>query len=117
MTAGVEPDDALVAAVHETSEGNPFFVTEMVRLLSARGRLEPGEIAIPGEVREVIDRRLARLSEPAREALTVAALIGRTFHVRVVQDAIGLPPARLLEALDEAGAAPPGRRPRPPPHP
>ncbi|HEY3019480.1 MAG TPA: AAA family ATPase, partial [Solirubrobacteraceae bacterium] len=105
MTAGVEPDDALVAAVHEKSEGNPFFVSEMVRLLSTRGRLDPGEIAIPGEVREVIDGRLARLSETAREVLTAAALIGRTFHMRVVQEAVGLAPDRLLEALDEAVAA------------
>ena len=53
MTAGVDADDALVEAIHTKSEGNPFFVAEIVRLLSAEERLESagGEISLPQEVR------------------------------------------------------------------
>jgi eukaryotic-like serine/threonine-protein kinase len=107
MTAGVEPDDALVDALHAKSEGNPFFVAEIVRLLSAEGQLEtaPGAIAIPQEVRELIGRRLAPLGAQCREALAIAAVIGRDFDLRVLQDVAGVPVGRLLEALDEAQAA------------
>src|SRR5207247_1085107 len=88
------------------SEGNPFFVAEIVRLLSAEGRLETArEVAIPQEVRELVGRRLAPLSAPCRDALAVAAVIGREFEVRVLQEVAGLPAERLLDALEEAQAA------------
>jgi len=37
----------------------------------------PRELAIPEGVREVVGRRLARLSEPANRVLTLAAAVGR----------------------------------------
>src|SRR5262249_61556289 len=56
MTAGVEPNDALVEAIHTKSERNPFFVAEIVRLLSAEARLESsaGAVAIPAESPQLI---------------------------------------------------------------
>jgi hypothetical protein len=54
---------AKVAAVHQTTEGNPLFVRETVRLLAAQATLErPGRLGvpIPGSVRAVIQRRLRR---------------------------------------------------------
>jgi tetratricopeptide (TPR) repeat protein len=111
MTAGVDPDAALVDAVHHKTEGNPLFLGEVVRLLGAEGRLErfgeepAGDLTIPREVREVLARRLERLSEPCRAALALAAVIGREFHLRVLRAVADLPPERLLDALDEAEAA------------
>jgi tetratricopeptide (TPR) repeat protein len=107
MTAGVEPDDTLVDGVHAKSEGNPFFVAEIVRLLSAEGRLEspPDEIAIPQELRELVGRRLAPLGTDCREALAIAAVIGREFDLGVLQEVAGVRAERLLEALEEAQAA------------
>jgi tetratricopeptide (TPR) repeat protein len=107
MTVGVEPDDALIDAVHAKSEGNPFFVVEIVRLLSAEGRLEtaPAEVAIPEEVRELIARRVGRLSGVCRDVLAIAAVIGRDFDVRVLQEVASLPGERLRETLREAQAA------------
>jgi tetratricopeptide (TPR) repeat protein/tRNA A-37 threonylcarbamoyl transferase component Bud32 len=98
-----DADERLVKAVFEKSEGNPFFVTELVRLLEA-GQ-PPDHLNIPDEVRDVIDRRLACLSDSCREALTVAALMGRDFHVTPLQEVAGLPAERLFEVLDEAPAA------------
>jgi tetratricopeptide (TPR) repeat protein len=107
MTAGVEPDDTLVQVVHDKSEGNPFFVAEIVRLLSAEGRLEDrgGEIAIPQEVRELIARRLAPLGDDCRDALATAAVIGRDFDLPLLQEVTGTEPERLLEVLEQALAA------------
>ncbi|HWE09077.1 MAG TPA: protein kinase [Solirubrobacteraceae bacterium] len=111
MTAGVEPDGTLLEAVHDKTEGNPLFVGEVVRLLSAEGRLErfadepAGDVTIPREVREVLARRLERLSDPCRATLSVAAILGGEFHLRVLQAVVDLSPERVLDTLDEAVAA------------
>jgi tetratricopeptide (TPR) repeat protein len=107
MTAGVTPNEALVEAIHTKSEGNPFFVAEIVRLLSAEDRLDSaaGEISIPQEVRELIVRRLAPLSAYCREVLSIAGVIGRDFDLRVLQAVADADAERLLEALEEAQAA------------
>ncbi|KKL24130.1 hypothetical protein LCGC14_2418420, partial [marine sediment metagenome] len=60
ITAGISPPEALVEAVYRETEGNPFFVNEIVRLLVADGRLERPEevkswsVTIPQGVREVV---------------------------------------------------------------
>ena len=111
MSAGAEPSESLVSAVLDKSEGNPFFVSEIVRLLGADERREDGEpkslghVGIPSEVRELIGRRVEPLSEPCRSALTAAAVIGRDFTLRWLQRVVDVPAARLLEAIEEAAAA------------
>jgi class 3 adenylate cyclase/tetratricopeptide (TPR) repeat protein len=108
MTAGTEPSQALVETVHEQTEGNPFFVTEVVRLLASEGALENGAApshAIPQGVRDVVGRRLNQLSEDANRALTDAAAIGRVFEGEVLAKVAEMEPARLDAALSEAIAA------------
>ena len=117
LTAGIEPPDGLVDAVHRETEGNPFFVTEVVRLLVAEGRLErprptrSWSVSIPESVREVVGRRLERLSEECNRVLTIAAVIGREFSLPMLERVSGLSTADLLDVLEEAvaGAAHPGR--------
>src|SRR6516225_9489078 len=107
MTTGVEPDDELVDAIHTKSEGNPFFVAEIVRLLRAEEQLEgvAAEISIPQELRELTARRVAPLSDSCREALAAAAVVGRDFDLRVLQAVTDADAEPLLEALEEAQAA------------
>jgi class 3 adenylate cyclase len=110
-TTGNAPADALVEAVFRETEGNPFFVHEVVRLLAADGRLErppdggSWSLEIPQGVREVVGRRLNRLSEECNQALAVASVIGREFDLAVLQRVVELSEERLLETLDEAVAA------------
>ncbi|MGI9658942.1 MAG: protein kinase domain-containing protein, partial [Gaiellaceae bacterium] len=113
-TAGISPPRELADAVHAQTEGNPLFVTEVVRLLVQEGQLTPENLAadkrwsvgIPAGVREVIGRRLDRLSERCNETLTLAAVLGRQFELgqldQLVEDASS---DRLLDVLDEALAA------------
>src|SRR5205807_903419 len=83
-TAGIAPPEALVAAVYRHTEGNPLFVTEVVRLLVQEGALAPERLTtrehwsvrIPDGVREVIGKRLERLSERCQETLRMAAVLG-----------------------------------------
>jgi tetratricopeptide (TPR) repeat protein len=103
--SGTEPAPEVVAAVHSQSEGNPFFVGEIARLLVSEHRLGANsrlELTIPEGVREVIDRRLNRLTESCNRLLAVAAVEGRDFDLNVVSEAAGLPASDVLEILDEA---------------
>lgn len=74
-----------VAAVHARTEGNPFFVAELTRLMAAEALTDPE--AVPTGVRDVVRRRLARLPEPTRTFLVTAAVAGRDFALDTVADA------------------------------
>jgi hypothetical protein len=62
-------------------------------------------LGIPEGVRDVVGRRLSRLSDRANEALTAAAVIGTAFDVAVVSPVCGLDDDDVLAALEEAEAA------------
>jgi predicted ATPase len=108
MTAGIDPPPGLAAAVHEQTEGNPFFVTEVVRLMVSEGSLERAaaadgwELAIPQGVREVVGRRLDRLSQQANDVLTMAAAVGREFELDVLERLDGVPREELTQAIEQA---------------
>ncbi len=107
-TIGRSPAPVLVRAVHRETEGNPFFVDEIVRLLVAERALErhedpsPGRFPVPQGVREAIRCRLAPLPPPAREALALASVVGREFDLAILHRACGLDPEALLETLGPA---------------
>jgi class 3 adenylate cyclase len=110
MTAGVKAQPALVDAVLKQTEGNPFFINEIVRLLVTDGRLDSAStttswsVTIPQSVRDVIGKRLDHLSEACNHALTVAALIGREFEVAVLKEVADLGEDQMVDLLDEAMA-------------
>src|SRR5262249_52065445 len=100
---GFRPEPAFVRAVQARTEGNPFFVNELMRLLSEEGTLS-GQI--PEGVRETIGRRLDLLSVDCNETLTIASVIGREFALAQLDRLVdGLSDDRLLDVLDEALAA------------
>ena len=69
--------------IFEETEGNPFFLSEVVNLMTQEGTLARrrsiSDIAIPDGVREALGRRLDRLSPETNELLQVAAVVGREF--------------------------------------
>ena len=84
----------LARIVYRETEGNPFFVEEVFQHLSEEGRLfdQAGrwradlridDLQVPEGARLVIGRRLERVGDETQRALTVAAVIGRTFDLRV----------------------------------
>ena len=114
VAAGVDPPSGLVEAVYTQTEGNPLFVTEVVRLLVQEGELtccfwpESGArdswtVRIPEGVREVIGRRLNRLSQRCNETLTIASVVGREFELRQLTPLVeDISEDRLLDVLEEA---------------
>jgi DNA-binding winged helix-turn-helix (wHTH) protein len=97
-----DADNALCQAVFKISEGNPFYMVELVRQLRANPLLDAAQLTIPTAALELIRQRFARLSEPARDTLTLAAAIGRKFSLTLLQAVTGHNLANLMSHLDEA---------------
>ena len=105
--AGVQPSARLAAAVAQATNGNPLFVGEAVRLLSAEGRLmevaDPTtlHVAVPPGIRAVIARRIGHLDALTAEVLQVASVIGPEFGQDVLRRVGGYGP-EIVECLDTA---------------
>jgi class 3 adenylate cyclase/tetratricopeptide (TPR) repeat protein len=108
---------ALAHAVYRETDGNPFFVSEVLRDLAETGAIVrapsgrwsargPGAaIALPDSVRQVVGARVARLGEVATRVLSAAAVIGREFELDLTAGVTGVDEDALMELLEEAHAA------------
>ncbi len=119
-SAGHELSEAgvgLAHAVYRETDGNPFFVAEVVRHLGESGAVvldEQGrwvtngdfdETALPNSVREVVSARVSRVGDKATRVLSLAAVIGRNFDVDLLAQVTDIDPDELLDLLDTAAAA------------
>ena len=105
-TLGREAAENLAAALHRETDGNPFFLGEIVRLLTREPRTEapraPRPFGIPETVRDVIARRLRAYPPECIEVLRVASVVGRAFTLAVLQRVPELERHPLLDLLSEA---------------
>src|SRR5215470_13578296 len=101
--------------MHRETEGNPFFLEEVVKALIEQGQIYRGagewqrrdvrELTIPQSVKAAIGRRLSRLSPETVEVLHTAAAIGKIFEFAELAAVASGGEDKLLDALDEASAA------------
>jgi DNA-binding SARP family transcriptional activator len=88
--------------VWAASEGNPFIVVETMRASGDGGALAaPGVPPLPASVRDLIGRRLSRLSDRARQLARVAAVIGSEFEFALLQQAAGVGEPEAAEGVEE----------------
>jgi transcriptional regulator with AAA-type ATPase domain/tetratricopeptide (TPR) repeat protein len=96
--------------IDRTTEGNPFFIEEMLRSLKERHLLErrgddvrlvqsTATIDVPDRVQDVLRGRLERLDARSRDLLLVAAVIGREFPRRVLEQVVAPAAAPIDDAL------------------
>ena len=109
VRAGESPARGFARALYEETEGNPFFVEEMIRHLieagvqvGRAGASELQRFGLPEGVKQVIALRLGRLDAPAAELLRVAAVIGRDVDAALLERVVQLEEDEFLSALDEA---------------
>ena len=94
LTTGEAPPMEMSAAVFQRTEGHPFFMTEVVRLLATGQRTATHNTShtslpvLPPTVRSVIEQRLATVSGECRQMLTAAAVVGREFRLQVLEAVI-----------------------------
>ena len=97
LDATVPPE--LVHFIYEKTQGNPFFVQEILDTLDETGVIQIennralitrplSEAALPLTVQGLVQARIDRLSETDKLILKVAAVIGREFRVQVLADSI-----------------------------
>jgi DNA-binding SARP family transcriptional activator len=100
------PSAAVVDALVARTSGNPFFVTELARLLRAEHALQDVErmaaAGVPGGARDVIRRRLARLPEQAAVVLRIASVLGRRIDTQLVQHIASVSIDELLDLFELA---------------
>jgi predicted ATPase len=105
--------ESLVSLIFEESQGYPFFVEEVYRHLIEEGKvfdeagqfradIEIAEDEVPENVRLIIGRRLERLDENVKRALTAAAVIGRRFSFKLLTAICGIAVDELLTIVEKA---------------
>lgn len=95
------------------TEGNPFFVEEILKALLAAGDIFYANgtwdrkplLRIPRSLNDTVEQRVARLSAEARQVLVLAAVVGRRFDFALLQRLAGRDEAGLLALLKELVAA------------
>jgi DNA-binding CsgD family transcriptional regulator/tetratricopeptide (TPR) repeat protein len=97
--------------IYTLTEGNPFFVEEMLKSLITAGdifyengrweRKSLGELRIPRSVHDAVQRRTDRLSEDARQVLIFAAVAGRRFNFALLQELTHYDESQLLSLVKE----------------
>ncbi len=116
--AGHELDDAGVGLAHQLyreTDGNPFFVAEILRNLSESGDIfqdattgrwtakdTEGIVTLPHSVRTVIGTRVSRLGEGATKVLSTASVIGRDFDLDLLGEITNVDEDELIDLLEEA---------------
>jgi DNA-binding SARP family transcriptional activator len=100
-TLGGRAEAALARQVHARTEGNPFFVVELVQLLRSESALH-GAQPLPPSVRDVLHRRLAQLPSETVELLRLAAVVGREVDLLTLQAAGNLDAERVIALLEPA---------------
>ena len=93
---GRRPTDEEVELVERQTSGNPLFVTQVARLLHL------GVPTLPSGVRDILERRLARVSAACDRVLGAAAVLGAELDERDLAELAG---SDVAELLDEATAA------------
>ncbi|HEY2254691.1 MAG TPA: AAA family ATPase [Variovorax sp.] len=110
---GVRASPSFASSMHARTEGHPLFLEETLRFMMTEMRSPTGLVSlvedprqlmkIPSGVREVIGKRLNRLSPSSGKLLSTAACIGRSFDLDLLmQLEQEMPEDQLLQALEEA---------------
>jgi DNA-binding CsgD family transcriptional regulator/Flp pilus assembly protein TadD len=105
----------LVDPIYTLTDGNPFFVEEILTSLISSGeifyangrweRKELRELHIPRSVQDAVQQRTDRLSAPTRQILTLAAVAGRRFDFALLQELTHNDELHLLPLIKEMIAA------------
>jgi len=108
---GASPDGPL-SRLMDQAQGNPFYLTELLRTLVGTGRvvLRNGQArlqgeGLPGEFHAAVRSHIRGLSPGAQELLQVAAVFGTDFAVSDLAAVMGQPSGRLLGPVLEATGA------------
>jgi tetratricopeptide (TPR) repeat protein len=90
------------ARIFDSTQGNPLFVDEMLRLLDEEGPMSIAAGVVPAGVRDVIRQRLDRVAPDARGLLDLAAVAGDEVQPALLAAAAGRDPGFITTRVVEA---------------
>lgn len=107
--AGLPAAQEMVSLLHQKTDGNPFFLDEIVRLLIAKHDFGHADRAtsgssIPDSVRAAIRHRIEPFTDQTKSFLTIASLMGREFDLASLVAVSEVPNEQVIESLAEAAA-------------
>jgi class 3 adenylate cyclase len=105
VAAGRDAPEAFTRSVADRTQGNPFFVEELLRDVGAEGDLEGALTQVPESVKDLLLRRMRRLDDSCGRLLTVAAVSGREFALEVLEQVTATAADEVAETLEQAIAA------------
>jgi class 3 adenylate cyclase len=92
-------------SIVERTQGNPFFVEELLRDVASDGDVSDALTRIPDSVKDLLLRRLRRLDEACKRLLAIAAVAGHEFALDVLELVAGGTAEEIAEGLEPAIAA------------
>ncbi len=111
QTFGEKVPGELPDLVYAKTEGNPFFVEEVLRSLVEEGAVYPVEkgwgvkdlsqVHVPRGIKEVLGKKLESLDGESSHVLGLAAVVGREFSFPVLREVTGLDEDRLIDIIDK----------------
>ena len=106
---GDEASAELCQTVYDGTEGNAFFVVEVLRHLTESGAADAtsrgivtGKLDVPDSVKDVVGQRIARLGKETNRLLAAGSVLGHEFDLQVLEHLAVLPEDALVDALDSA---------------
>jgi predicted ATPase len=102
----------LAELIYKDTEGNPFFIIEVLRTLIDDGaiiiedgnlilNISPDEIIIPTSIKEMINFRKHRLDDEYIDVLEYAAVIGFEFNLELLKNIMDIPETKLINILSK----------------
>ncbi|MET0391348.1 MAG: hypothetical protein ABW321_35570, partial [Polyangiales bacterium] len=95
-------DSAITEAVFNKSEGNPFFMVELLRPFADGAKPRPNELTLTGPALDIVRQTLQHLSDETRGVLAAAAVVGRSFDLGILSVVTQRSPGDLIELLEPA---------------
>ena len=115
MSGVHEAVDPLAVRLYQETEGNPFFLMELLKALFSEdvirlegdrwcadfSQISRGEFPLPSSVTEAIQARVGRLEQDTQEAVRLSAVLGREFDFNLLNAAWACGEEATLAALDD----------------
>ncbi|MFO7990992.1 MAG: tetratricopeptide repeat protein [Thermoplasmata archaeon] len=106
-----ELESKFINKIYKESEGNPFFLLEVLKMMVLEGYLEKVDerwnpskdlkkFEVPSKIHDIIARRVDRLMDEYRELLECASVVGEEFESSVIGEIMGLNRIKLLKCLN-----------------
>ncbi len=107
-----ELPQSFLMLVYRVTEGNPYYMVEMLNSMVDEGVIDPysytwdpekdlANVTIPASIKDITTRRIENLSKDEKKVLMYASVIGTEFDFEVLEESINIDVIELLDIMDD----------------